>query len=98
MKKSLVVMALLATAFAASGHTTAESNAVVRAALNRALTFYPCDLEDFELPADIEEPNTWHGLLGGDVNGWTFAEKKAAFDWYLSTLGTKDCKSLDREE
>ena len=100
MKKYLVGICLFAAAstLVASAHTTAESNAVVRAALNRALFFYPCDLESLELPADIEEPNTWHGFLGGDTNGWTFAEKKAAFDWYLTTLGTKDCKSLDCDE
>ena len=100
MKTVLVIIVSLATVstLVALGHTTAESNAVVRAALNRALVFYPCDLENFEIPADIEEPNTWHGFLGGDTNGWTFAEKKAAFDWYLSTLGTKDCKSLDCDE
>ena len=29
-----------------------------------------------------------------ETNGWTVAAKKAAFDWYLSTLGTNNCQSL----
>ena len=85
-----------------SAHTTAESNMVVRSALYGALTFYPDNIEDgLVLPPGVEEPNTWHGFLGGDVGGWTLAEKKSAFDWYLTTLGTNDCMSLDevqREE
>ena len=94
--------ASMAAALCASAHTTAESNMVVRAALYGALTFYPDNIEDgLALPPGVEEPNTWRGFLGGDTNGWTLAEKKAAFDWYLTTLGTNDCKSLDevqREE
>ena len=86
----------VAAVFSASAHTTAESNMVVRAALYGALTFYPDNIEDgLVLPPGVEEPNTWHGFLGGDTNGWTLAEKKAAFDWYLTTLGTNDCISLD---
>ena len=89
---SLTMMA----ACSAVAHTTAESNMVVRSALIGALTFYPHAIEDgFTFPEGVEEPNTWYGFLGGDTNGWTFAEKKAAFDWYLTTLGTNDCKSLD---
>ena len=30
-----------------------------------------------------------------DTNGWTLAGKMAAFDWYLSTLATNDCETLD---
>ena len=95
------VIAMSAT-LSLSAHTTAESNMVVRAALYGALTFYPDNIEDgLILPPGVEEPNTWHGFLGGDAGGWTLAEKKAAFDWYLTTLGTNDCMSLDevqREE
>ena len=89
------VIAMAAT-LSLSAHTTAESNMVVRAALYGALTFYPDNIEDgLVLPPGVEEPNTWHGFLGGDAGGWTLAEKKAAFDWYLTTLGTNDCMSLD---
>lgn len=88
----------MAMAFSASAHTIAESNIVVRAALFRALTFCPHVLYDgLELPDGVEVPDTWHGFLGGDTNGWTFAEKKAAFDWFLTTLGTNDCMSMDAE-
>ncbi len=85
-------------AFPASAHTTAESNIVVRSALSRALTFCPHVLYDgLELPDGVEVPDTWRGFLGGDTNGWTLAEKRAAFDWYLTTLGTNDCMSLSAE-
>ncbi len=91
-------LAVAAAALAALAHTSYESNMVVRAALSAAATFYPHVIHDgLELPAGAEEPNTWHGLLGGDGGGWTLAEKKAAFDWYLTTLGTNDCRSLDGE-
>ena len=91
-------LAVAAAALAALAHTPYESNMVVRAALSAAATFYPHVIHDgLELPAGAEEPNTWHGLLGGDGGGWTLAEKKAAFDWYLTTLGTNDCRSLDGE-
>ena len=87
-----------AMAFPASAHTTAESNAVVRSAFFRILVFCPPVVYDgLELPAGVEVPDTWRGFLGGDANGWTFAEKKAAFDWYLTTLGTNDCMSLGAE-
>ena len=98
----IVYAMAMVTAFSASAHTTAESNMVVRAALYGALTFYPDNIEDgLVIPPGVEEPNTWHGFLGGDTNGWTLSEKKSAFDWYLTTLGTNDCRSLDevqREE
>ena len=89
------VIAMAAT-LSLSAHTTAESNMVVRASLYGALTFYPDNIEDgLVLPPGVEEPNTWHGFLGGNAGGWTLAEKKAAFDWFLTTLGTNDCMSLD---
>ena len=88
----------VSAALCASAHTTTESNMVVRAALFRTLTFCPHVLYDgLELPDGVEVPDTWHGFLGGDTNGWTLAEKKAAFDWYLTTLGTNDCMSMDAE-
>ena len=93
-----VYVITLAMACTASAHTTAESNIVVRSALFRALTFCPHVLYDgLELPDGVEVPDTWRGFLGGDTNGWTLAEKKAAFDWFLTTLGTNDCMSMDAE-
>ena len=95
--KCVTVFAIaVAAALCASAHTTVESDMVVRAALYGALTFYPDNLnEEITLSPGVEEPTTWYGFLGGDTNGWTLAEKKAAFDWYLTTLGTNDCRSLD---
>ena len=98
--KCVTVFAIaVAAALCASAHTTVESNMVVRAALYGALTFYPDNLnEEITLSPGVEEPTTWYGFLGGDTNGWTLAEKKAAFDWYLTTLGTNDCRNLDEEQ
>ena len=94
----VVYIISMAMTLSVSAHTTAESNMVVRAALFRTLTFCPPVLYDgLELPAGVEVPDTWHGFLGGDTNGWTLAEKKAAFDWFLTTLGTNDCMSMDTE-
>ena len=31
-------------------------------------------------------------------DGWTLEEKKAAFDWYLGTLGTNDCVAMSGED
>jgi len=88
----------MAMVFSASAHTTAESNIVVRSALSKTLTFCPHVLYDgLELLDGVEVPDTWRGFLSGDTNGWTLAEKKAAFDWFLTTLGTNDCMSMDAE-
>ena len=98
MFRIAVYAIMMAMVFSASAHTTAESNMVVRTALFRALTFCPHVLYDgLELPVGVEVPDSWRGFLGGDTNGWTLAEKKEAFDWYLTTLGTNDCMSLNAE-
>ena len=98
MFRITVYAIMMAMAFSASAHTTAESNMVVRTVLFRALTFCPHVLYDgLELPVGVEVPDSWRGFLGGDTNGWTLAEKKEAFDWYLTTLGTNDCMSLNAE-
>ena len=83
---------LAAAALVLQAHTTAESNAVVRAALLRVAYGGSCRPHIDLPPPDYEPPNTWHGFLGGDTNGWTLADKKAAFDWYLGTLGAKNCR------
>ena len=74
-------------------HTTSESNMVVRCALLHVAYGGSCQPHLEVPPPDYEPPNTWHGFLGGYTNGWTLAEKKAAFDWYLRTLGTKNCRA-----
>ena len=50
---------------------------------------------------DVAEPapEGWEGFLGTKMsNGWTFEERKEAFDWYLANLATNDCRSLSLHE
>ena len=79
-----------------AAYTPAETNAVVEAALDYLQQVYPDNWEtNFIEMADEEIPDTWINFLGGDeTNGWTHAEKRAAFDWYLDSLGTTDCQQL----
>jgi len=88
---------LMMAASCSCAHTTAESNMVVRSALAYVVHSASCQ-PDLDVPFDESPPITWQGFLGGDTNGWTLAEKRAAFDWYLGTLGTKDCKGDDFAE
>ena len=97
MKKELMALCTCVALFSVTsmrGHTHDEMNAVIGAALSRAASYYD-DLPEGSPPDDDPTPDTWRGFLGADTNGWTFAEKMAAFDWYLSVLGTNDCKSLN---
>ena len=94
MKKTIIAFAALFSVTAAYGHTPAESNEVVSAALTRA-AFYYDDLREGSPPDNDPPPTTWLGFLGPETNGWTLAGKMAAFDRYLSTLATNDCMSLD---
>ena len=94
MKKTVIAFVVLFSATAANGHTPAESNEVVSAALTRA-AFYYDDLREGSPPDNEPPPTTWLGFLGPETNGWTLAGKMATFDRYLSTLVTNDCKSLD---
>ena len=97
-KKLICIFLFALTLLASQAHTTAESNMVVRTALRYVAYGASCQPHIDFPPSGYEPPNTWHGFLGGDTNGWTFAEKKAAFDWYLETLGTKDCRLGGIEE
>ncbi len=78
------------------GHTFAETNAVVRGALGNFVCYSARGIGD--LPRRVsstEIPDNWSNFLGGHLNdGWTLDEKKAAFDWYLTTLGTNDCVTM----
>ena len=97
MKKSVTARLAISTSFAVAavwGHTCDETNDVVYAALSRA-AFYYDDLREGTPPDNNPPPTTWRGFLGADTNGWTLAGKMAAFDWYLSTLTTNDCKAMD---
>ena len=97
MKKKVMALLALSISFAVASawaHTYDETNDVVYAALDRA-AFYYDDLLEGSPPDNDPPPTTWRGFLGADTNGWTLAGKMAAFDWYLSTLATNDCETLD---
>ena len=79
----------------------AETNRVARKLIYRAMRLSGCHTipDEGELYNPDEDLGTWHGFLGVDeTNGWTVIAKKAAFDWYLSTLGTCDCQSMSRRD
>ncbi len=97
MKKKVMALLALSISFAVASawaHTYDETTDVVYAALDRA-AFYYDDLPWGSPPDNDPPPTTWRGFLGADTNGWTLAGKMAAFDWYLSTLATNDCETLD---
>ena len=100
MKKKVMALLALSISFAvasARAHTYDETNDVVYAALSRASSYYD-DLLEGSPPDKDPPPTTWRGFLGADTNGWTLAGKMAAFDWYLSTLATNDCETLDESD
>ena len=81
--------------------TPAETNRVVGIALSRVLMASSDDCRDGEEHEYVPEDDvhTWQGFFHFDMPGWSFDDKKAAFDWYLSTLGTADLRNLpDRRE
>ncbi len=91
-----LVMVLMALD-AVCAYTPAETNDMVRGMLFRVVDFYSHD--NFPANGRIvvrgEPPDTWERFLGQSQGGrWTTEERKAAFDWYLSTLGTNDCRAL----
>jgi len=101
MKTSVAFCMVSIAAFVALGEelafSPAETNRVARRLIHRAMRLSSCPTipDEGELYNPDEDLGTWHGFLGGDeTNGWTVAAKKAAFDWYLSTLGSCDCRSL----
>ena len=105
MKKTIQFYIAAAVAFAAFGDgpafSPAETNRVARKLVYRAMRLSGCHtIPDEGTPYNPDEDlGTWHGFLGVDeTNGWTVAAKKAAFDWYLSTLGSCDCRSLSRRD
>ncbi len=100
MKKKVMALLALSISFAVASawaHTYDETNDIVYAALDRA-AFYYDDLPWGSPPDNDPPPTTWRGFLGADTNGWTLAGKMAAFDWYLSTLATNDCETLDESD
>ena len=89
----MIIIALLASA--GHTHTEAETNAVARSMLEFVLLSVHDDLDDVAGGTEREAIVTWPSFLAlGESEGWTPPEKKAAFAWYLSMLGTNDCTSL----
>ena len=95
-----VVMVLASSMTSILAHTPAQTNAVVRGALFNFISYSSKRLVD--LPREVsptEVPDNWYNFLGGYMNdGWTLEEKKAAFEWYLGTLGTNDCVAMSGED
>ena len=103
--KTIVCCLVSLAAFVALGDEpafcTAETNRVARRLIHRAMRLSSCPVipDEGELYNPDEDLGTWHGFLGSDeTNGWTVAAKKAAFDWYLSTLGSCDCQALSPKD
>ena len=101
MKTILILcqMAMMTTA-CAFAHTDAEKSDMARAMLGRALDFSnDCIPDGGPWVGGGEPPFTWNGFLGrGAVDGWSQQDRKDAFAFYLSTLGTNDCRALPLRE
>ena len=88
-----MLLAVMGVALVVFSHTAEEKMAFVRNRLLHVLLVFGRDTPDAEEDIDkFEAPVTWPGFLGRcETNGWTMAEKKDAFGWYLSTVATNDC-------
>lgn len=90
-----LMLSLLLLAFPGYAHTESETNAVAKSMLEFVLLSANDNLDDVDDGVEHEAIVTWPSFLAlGESEGWTPSEKKAAFAWYLSALGTKDCTSL----
>ena len=93
----MIAIALLASA--GHTHTEAETNAVAKSMLESVLLLANDNLDDVAGGAEREAIVTWPSFLAlGESEGWTPPEKKDAFAWYLSILGTNDCTSLSGKD
>lgn len=80
------------------GHTTTETNEIVRTMLRRARSFSPRDNMLTSAELDLPE-NSWQNFLGLDgEQGWLVPEKRQAFNWYLSKMATNDFQTIRGEE
>ena len=93
----LLPVAFLIMAGVVYAYTPAETNDVVRGMLFHVVRLGSHDNfpDNGGIVVRGPIPDTWEGFLGGGREGpWTTVERKAAFDWYLSTLGTTDFTSV----
>ena len=100
MKKKIMLLMVMGVALVVFSHTAEEKMAFVRNRLLHVLLVFGRDTPDAEEDIDkFEAPVTWPGFLGRcETNGWTMAEKKDAFGWYLSTVATNDCVAFPEFE
>ena len=99
-----VAFAVLVFPECSVAHTADETNAVVCTMLCRLSV---AEGRDRPLPRNVSIPiipsprktryDPWTELLDGIGDGWTVDEKKGAFNWYLSTLGTNVWNVVDEE-
>ena len=88
---------LFLLSFQVSAFTPGETNRVVRSLLGRVRSFAEDDdwSDEPKILLPEQDVETWETFIGGThVPGWSFEDKKGAFDWYLSTLGTRDCRGF----
>lgn len=91
------VVTLFLLSFQVSAFTPGETNQVVRSLLGRVRSFAEDDdwSDEPKVLLPEQDVETWETFIGGThVIGWSFDDKKGAFDWYLSTLGTRDCRGF----
>ena len=95
----LVVLVMVVDVFS---HSIEEKKTFVERLLVRVLAVEEMDVPDSDglVGRFVKEwPSTWSGfLMETDTNGWTMADKKDAFGWYLSTVATNDCVALPEFE
>ena len=90
-----LMLSLLLSASVGYAHTESETNAVAKSMLEFVLLSVNDNLDDVDNGVEHEAIVSWPSFLAlGESEGWTPPEKKAAFAWYLSTLGTNDCTSF----
>ena len=90
-----LMLSFLLLASVGYAHTESETNAVAKSMLEFILLSVNDNLDDVGDDVEYEAIATWPSFLAlGESEGWTPPEKKAAFAWYLSMLGTNDCTSL----
>ena len=98
----MVASTLFALAASATlNHSPEDTYRYVRSRLGWQITYGRMALQAaFDGTAVTEPaPEGWEGFLGTKMsNGWTFEEKKEAFDWYLANLATNDCRRLSLHE
>lgn len=103
MRRCMLVLVLVTLCYVervcSNDYTPEETNAVVRVLLGHLRFYGSIDnlAKDMELRR-VHCPNTWEKFLNVVDSTWTLEEKKGAFDWYLSTLGTSNLRGKSKKE